>query len=201
MLADNTDWLFGVRYFELRERLQIMGQANLRGGTRLNVNDSFYVSNQFYGGQIGVHARWGNFYRFSVDGVFKVAVGGVSQRIAIRGDNALTSNGVTTAEQTGLYAQPSNIGIHQRGRIAYAPEATINLNYSLTDRAAIFVGYNFFFISSIMRAPNAVDQTVNDSNIRYIANPTAGTAAGPVFRYNAETFWLQGINLGLRLEY
>jgi Putative beta barrel porin-7 (BBP7) len=201
MLADNTDWLFGARYFELRESLQIAAQANLQDGTRLNVNDYFAVSNQFYGGQIGVHSRWGNFRRFSVDGVFKIAIGGVRQRVVIRGDNTMIYNGVTTTEQTGLYAQPSNSGVHQRGRFAYAPDVTLNLNYNITDRAALFVGYNFFFLSSVVRAPNSIDQTINDSNNTYITYTTVGTAGGPVFRYNAETFWLHGINLGLRLEY
>ena len=202
ILSDNTDWLFGFRYFEMRERLQINGQANLRGGTRLNVNDYFAVSNQFYGGQVGMHARWGNFYGFSVDGVFKLAVGGVRQRVVISGDNTLTSPvGPATTQQTGLYAQASNSGAHERGRFAFVPEVTVNLNYNLTERAAVFVGYNFFYLSSVMRVGNAIDQNVNDSNITYIANPTAGNAAGPEFQWNSEGFWLQGINLGLRLEY
>ncbi len=201
MLSDNTDWLFGARYFELRERLQINGQANLRDGTRLNVNDYFAVNNQFYGSQIGFHSRWGNFRGFSVDGIFKLAIGGVDQRVVIRGDNTITAGGVTTIQQTGLYAQASNSGVHERGKLAWAPEVTINLNYNITDGAAIFVGYNFFYLSSVMRVANAIDTNVNDSNINYIANPTAGNAVGPVFRYNSEGFWLQGINLGLRLEY
>lgn len=202
MLADNTDWLFGVRYFDMRERLHIGATANFTNGSRFNLNDYFAVSNQFYGGQVGFHARWGNFYGVSVDGIVKLAVGAVSQRVAISGDNTFVSAaGVTTAEQVGLYAQPSNIGVHQRNKFAILPEFTLNLNYNLTERAAVYVGYNFFYLSSVMRVGNAIDETVNDSNISYISGGTAGSAAGPTFRYNAESFWLQGINLGFRLEY
>lgn len=198
--SENTDLLFGGRYFEMRESMRIQGQANLTG-TTLNVNDYFKVSNQFFGGQIGMHARWGGYRGFTVDGIFKVAIGGIDQRVTIRGDNTLTSGGVSTTQQTGLYAQASNIGMHERGKIAFLPEATINLNYNFTSFAAVFVGYNFLYVSSVMRVGNAVNENVNDSTIRYIANQTPGNAAGPVFRYNAESFWLQGVNVGLRLEY
>jgi hypothetical protein len=82
-----------------------------------------------------------------------------------------------------------------RGKFAWVPEDS-NLNYNIATRAAVFIGYN----SSTFRASrrSAIDTNVNDSNITYIANlrqeRAPRSATTPRLR-------LQGINLGLRLEY
>lgn len=202
LFADGTDYLAGGRYFEFRERLGVSGVADLADGTRLSVNDYFAVDNQFYGGQVGVHSRWCGPYGFSLDAIAKLAIGGIDQRISIRGDNTLAVPGMpVSTEPVGLYAQPGNAGVHSRTKFAVLPEVTLNLNYNLGNNAAIFVGYNVLWLNNVVRVGGAIDTNVNDANIRYIANPTAGNAAGPAVIFRDETFWLHGINLGLRLEY
>ena len=160
------------------------------------------MTNQFYGGQAGIHARWNGTYGFSLDGVFKLAMGGVAERININGSNTITSAaGVPSTQPVGLYAQPSNSGTFTNNVFAVIPDLTLNLNYSFSDRAAIFVGYNFLYISNVARVGSVINPNVNDSNIRYLANPTPGNNPGSVFSVRNEGLWVQGVNLGLRLEY
>ena len=202
LISDRTDYLAGFRYFDFRERLDINGNALLRSGTQLNVQDHFAVSNQFYGAQAGLHARWCSWSGFSVDGIFKLALGDMHQQADISGSNTLTpSGGPPSTQNTGLFAQASNSGTHSRNKFAAIPELTMNLNYNVTQYAAVFVGYNYTYISSVLRTGGAIDSNVNDANIRYIANPTPGTNPGPLPTIRGESMWLQGVNVGLRLEY
>ena len=202
IFSDHTDFLFGARYLDFREHLDINGTASLKDGRTLAVSDHFAVTNQFYGGQAGLHGRWNGMYGFSLDGVFKLAMGGVAERININGSNTLTSAaGVPSTQPVGLYAQPSNSGTFTNNVFAVIPDLTLNLNYSFNERAAIFVGYNFLYVSSIARVGSVINPNVNDSNLRYISNPTPGNNPGSIFSVRNDGMWVQGINMGLRLEF
>ncbi len=202
VFSDNTDWLLGARYFGMRERLDVNGTANFRDGSGLSVRDHFAVSNQFYGAQIGWRARLCGWYGFSVDGIFKFALGSNREQVNISGSNTFTSpTGVTNTQAGGLYAQDSNSGTHTKDKIAVLPDLTANLNYNITQRCAAYVGWNFLYVNHLVRVGSTIDSNVNDSNIRYVAAPTPGNAAGPVFTFKQESVWLQGINIGLRYEY
>jgi hypothetical protein len=81
------------------------------------------------------------------------------------------------------------------------PEVAVNLSYNLSERAAVFAGYNFLYLSNALRVGGTIDPTVNDSAARFVANPTPGNSPGPTFTFRDEAFWLQGVNLGVRLEF
>jgi hypothetical protein len=195
--------LAGVRYFHLDDKININGTALLSDGTKLSVTDQFKVQNNFYGGQVGLSARWVGMYGFSFDFIFKIALGDMVQRVAISGSNTLvTPDGVATTEPYGLYARPSNVGTFNRDKIAAISDLTININYNITEHFAVFAGWNFLYMNNaVLRAADEIDTTVNDSKIRYIANPTMGNAAGPIPIFRDQTFWMQGLNVGARFEY
>ncbi len=201
--SDNLDWLAGFRYFHLDDKLSLNGTALLSDGTKLSVSDQFKTQNNFYGAQGGISARWCGMYGFSFDFIFKLAMGDMNQRVTIAGSNTLvTPDGVASTEPYGLYARPSNVGTYQRDHFAVIPELTFNLNYNVTEHVAIFAGWNFIYMNNaVVRAANQIDKTVNDSQIRYIANPTMGNAPGPVFSFRDQTFWMEGLNAGVRFEY
>ena len=82
------------------------------------------------------------------------------------------------------------------------PEFTFNINFNVTEHIALFAGWNCLTMNNaVVRAATSIDPTVNDSHIRYIANPTMGNAPGPVFAFRDQTFWMQGLNAGVRVEY
>ncbi|MCE9530258.1 MAG: BBP7 family outer membrane beta-barrel protein [Planctomycetes bacterium] len=202
VFADNADWLFGARYFNMRESLDVIAQATFPDGRRFTVADQFRVHNSFYGGQIGINSRWVGYNRFSLDGTFKFAVGGVNQRVEIRGSNSLVqANGQVLTQPVGLWAQGNNSGEFSKGKFAVIPEIGFNLNYNVTDRAAIYFGWTGMFISNVVRINSVVNTNVNTSNTLYLPNSVPSTRGNPGFSFNDTGMWIQGINLGARFEY
>jgi hypothetical protein len=203
LLSDNTDYLFGFRYFDFRESLQINSISTRPGldPQTLRVADQFSVSNNFYGGQFGFASRWMGWRGFSFDGIVKMAVGSMDERATVNGSNSITTAGGTSTQPGGLLAQPSNIGNYQRNMFTVIPEVTLNLNYNFTQRSSFFIGWNYLWVSNVVRTANVIDPSVNNSNIRYIANPTPGFAPGPVVALHGQAFWMQGVNLGFKFEY
>ena len=201
-LAQSSDWLFGFRYFGFRERLDIIGTSNYADGSKLTVADHFATSNNFYGGQVGISSHFGRWYGVSIDSTFKFAMGDVDQRVVIQGYNTMTSAaGGSNTQATGLFAQSSNSGVYERGRFAVIPQVNVNINYHITQRCALTLGYNFMYISSVVRPASQLPTTISDANLRYVSNPTAGPSMAPSFHFQGESFWLQGVNLGMKFDF
>jgi hypothetical protein len=202
IFADNTDYLFGARYFNFHEQLDIVGQANFKNGLQLVDADHFATNNQFYGAQIGVDSRLCGFRGFSLEGIVKLAIGGVHQTASVSGYNSFTyPNGVVDRQVGGLYAQPSNIGNYSQNKLGVMPEVGLNFSYNLNDNCAIYVGYNLLMLNNVARPGGSIDPNINDANVRFITNPTTGNAPNPVFRFSEESFWVQGITAGFRLQF
>jgi len=202
IFSDSADYVFGFRYAQLNESLNITGQAFLPDGRTLVVEDNYRVRNNFYGAQIGVASRWVGLYGFSLDSVLKLAAGGVSQQVSISGSNAFIGlDGSVDRQNTGLWSTSSNIGTYNRTRFAVIPELNLNLNYSVTDRLAIYFGYSLMAISNVVRVSDAVNTNINDSSVRYISNTTPSTVANPGFTFTDNRMWLGGYSFGLRLEF
>jgi hypothetical protein len=202
VVADRTEWLAGFRYVELFEGVRVAGGSQFGDGSRDFIADRIVTSNQFYGGQVGIHSRYGT-GRVRADGILKAAVGGMHQVADISGQYQVFDPAGTrvVSEPIGLYAQRSNSGRYSRDRIAIVPEFTFNVSYQFTPGFGAFVGYNIIYMSSVLRPAGAVDPVINEANLPYIANPAPGNADRPQFRFNATDYWAQGINFGLKLEY
>ena len=68
------------------------------------------------------------------------------ESLVVRGTLLTNDFNDLAAPQTflgGVFAQPSNIGHHQRDRFAVVPEAALKVGYRLTSWASLFVGYTF----------------------------------------------------------
>lgn len=66
-------------------------------------------------------------------------------------------------------------------------------------RVSFRVGYNILWVSSVVRPGAAIDPVINDSGIRFVANPPADpTSARPTFSWERATTdaWIQGLTLG-----
>src|SRR4029077_15365430 len=68
----------------------------LRQGAAITLVDTFAVSNNFYGGQIGIRSQY-DFERFFINGFAKLALGVTEQTTRIQGTStAVTPVGVRT---------------------------------------------------------------------------------------------------------
>ncbi len=130
-------------------------------GTTLDTLDRFDARNDFHGATIGLRSvslsgRW------SLAMLGKVALGNMRQVVSIRGQNVIrVPGGATFASAGGLLAQPSNIGRFARDRFAVIPEARIALNYSLTRRLSVGVGYDFIYWNRVALAGDQVNGRVD----------------------------------------
>jgi hypothetical protein len=192
----NVDLIGGYRYLGLDDSLTIsenLQAFNVATPFVFSGNDTFQTRNRFNGGQLGLKGEW-RWNRWSLDSRTIIAIGDVSQEVDVLGFK--TVNGVTTAGDL-LTQAGTNIGVHRQNRFAWSPEVALNLGYQLTDHMRVFVGYDFLYISSVVRAGNQVNLNVNPNPLRGMT----GGPAQPAFAVRPSDFWAQGVNFGLEFRY
>jgi hypothetical protein len=209
------DGIIGFRYLNFKEQLTVT-ETFLRttptsdlaiGAPALGgvISDRFRTENNFYGGQVGLvgEVRRG---RWFVDGRGSIAFGTVNQKAEIAGGQALLMPGGTVGVyQGGLLALPgANIGTFSQNRFAVLPEVGVNVGYHLTNHLRVFVGYNFLYVSSMLRAADTVDTTVDAARVPNLFPPGIPVAPGvprPAPQMRATDFFAQGINFGLQFTW
>ncbi len=192
----------GFRYIDLRENLSIVSTENIIGippSTLTYVGtDIFSTKNQFFGAQLGVKAQQ-QFGQFDGSLVAKLALGDSYQTVSI---NGLSSNvgfpGSPPSALGGIFSQITNIGLQTRNRLAVVPEAQLQVGYRMQSGIRFFAGYDFLYISNVVRPGNQIDTTIN-----FTSNPVIGGtgstltgAARPSPQFNGSSFWAQGARVG-----
>jgi hypothetical protein len=208
------DLLAGFRFLNVDEQLRIteqfartgtsntaIGVPNAVSGT---VFDFFRTENQFYGGQVGLQGevRRGRWYA-NLAG--KVALGTVFQTAVIDGGQSiLLSDGTTTNARGGLLAVPNaNIGTYKTNQFAVVPEVGLQLGYHLTRNMRVFVGYNFLYLSSVLRPADQIDPALDVARVPNFPVPGAALLAEPRPRVPLKQtdFFAQGISFGLQFTW
>ena len=202
-LTNSTDALAGFRYLELQEQVSLLNRPAFPNGTTLVISDSFKTRNDFYGAQIGLDGRIGpSAHGFGLDILGKMALGGVSERAELAGSNTyFTPGAAPDAQSGGLYARGANQGVFTRDIFAAVFELNTTLTYNFTSWAQVYAGYSIIWLSSAQRPGDLIDTTINDSQIRFVANPPANSVTAPIFHWHGTDFTTQGITIGLRLQY
>jgi len=202
--ADHLDLLVGFRHLQFSEGIDVVTDSTPlpgnAGGAALHIEDHLGVHNQFYGGQVGLasHTQVG---RWSLDVIGKLALGGMHEANRIEGATTLTAPGLNVATATGVLAEPTNVGRPTRERFAVVPELTLNVGYSIVENVRVTLGYNFLYVSKVMRAGDLVDG-VDARQVRALANfDPAAPATRPTFQQHDSRFWAQGLNVGLEVRY
>jgi Putative beta barrel porin-7 (BBP7) len=199
--------LGGFRYMNLAEGLAFRTSSpDLPPGpvTVFETNDSFDATNDFYGGQIGMRAKY-EAGRFMADATLKLALGAMRQHVDVNG--SFTTNFFSPAIQTfrgGMFAQSTNIGHHSRTVFAVIPEVGGNLGFRLTNWATVTLGYTFLYASNVARPGNQMDRVINPTQSQAISlnNPATLTgAARPSFKFDGTDFWAHGLNVGIALNF
>lgn len=203
-MTDSTDAIVGVRYFDLQEKLNISFRSDFPNGNSVQIRDSVSTKNQFYGGQVGLNGKINGVERgLGFDSTGKLALGGVRQQATLEGSNTIFTPGQPPdVEQGGLFARGASQGTFTRDKFAMIYEQNFNVTYNFNQWAQVYFGYSIIWISSVQRPGEAIDPVVNDSGVRFIANPPQGnTLNRPAFHWNANDLWTQGMTFGLRLQY
>jgi hypothetical protein len=216
LMGDSTarlDALAGYRYLNMSDQLTITEQFVRTPNSNMTVGvpavsgvitDSFSTQNTFNGGQVGVagtvqRGRW------SLDSRATIAFGTVRQQIDIAGGQQLTfANGQVTTTQGGLLAVPgTNIGRFSQDKFAVLPEVGLNVGWQATERLKLYVGYNFLYLSSAVRAGDTIDPRVDAARVPNLVPP--GTAAPAAFRplpqFHTDGYFLTGINFGMSFRW
>jgi Putative beta barrel porin-7 (BBP7) len=196
--------LGGFRYLELDETLTIAANSNLftttiftdglgntlltaPPGSSIQVIDQFGTKNQFYGGQIGGQVQY-DVDRWFVSATGKLGIGSTTESVNINGTTFVQPvNGSPTVLAGGNYATLQS-GHYSQNKFAVAPELGLNFGYQFTPFIRGMVGYNFIYLSSVLRPGNQID-----NNYDGVIHPTVPMATS--------SFWAQGITFSLQFNY
>jgi hypothetical protein len=211
------DMLGGFRFVELKEHLTFATTAlgilpaNPPAGNNglvFDTRDRINTHNDFYGGQLGGRAefRRGNWFVLATG---KVALGDMFEIAARAGDyttNVFNNPAGGTPRNTpgfGTFVQQSNFGSSHRHEFAVVPEVGINVGYQLTTGTRVFVGYDFLYLSDVLRPGKQIDRTINFSQT--VDSLAGGNPFVPGLRPSANLtssdFWAQGLNFGVEVRY
>ena len=189
-----VDVIAGYQFARLDDWLDVRSVSDVAtiGGSIVDIRDRFSTQNEFHGGQLGLR---GQMMRgcWSLDALTKVAIGWTRQRVTIDGRTIIDG----TTFNGGLLAQESNIGQFQRDRFSYIPELTLNLRYHFNPCVSMHVGYSLIYMSDVVTSGRQIDTSVNLSQQ---SGPVVGEER-PLFAFEDEYYWLQGINFGVNWDF
>lgn len=195
----HADCLAGGRYVNYDDGLDINSEWSTVAapGVTRTFQDSFDARNQIYGGQLGGYfsAHKGIFF---ADFWGKLLIGNNHQTVKITGTSGTAGPGGSAVVPGGLYAQPTNIGDRSRDRFVFMPEVGVNAGIQLTERLRIKGGYNFMYITSVVRPGDQIDANLNPS--QFNGGVLVGTA-NPAFNFRDTDFWAHGFSGTIEFRY
>jgi hypothetical protein len=208
--------LAGARWIYFREDLEF-GTARVLslpavGNTPAQTlasatQDTFSAKNNFYGGQLGLRGER-RFHNFTVEGTAKIALGYNYETMDINGVSSQARsipvpNSNFTNAPGGIFAQQTNMGHFSHGNFCVVPELKLKLGYDITPHIQIFVAYDVLYMTSVARPRTVISHQINPSLVPVISgfpnNPVP--PAAPIFAFNQNNFWAQGLNVGLQIRY
>lgn len=153
------DFLAGYRFAYLEDELYFGDLPT--GGHDDYRSNRMTVENTFHGAQVGLGAHYRT-TRWYTDGFFKLALGGVT----------------TKSAASGAFLYPDQpVRFQSDSHAAFMPTLNLRVGYRLSERASVFAGYNFLYLSRASRLGDAF-------------TPGSGSLS------NSE-FWIQSLSLGL----
>lgn len=187
----------GPRFMHLDDSILIDETAiKLDTGGRFHLQDSFKTENSFLGGEIGLKARR-NRGPFDVELGLQLAIGATRQELDISGINtATTGQGVSTTTPGGFLALDSNSGSWDRNRFSLIPGLDVSVGYELKNGWRATVGYNLLYWTSVLRASEQIDPTMNTDKLQPVIAPSSSTER-PSVPFKEADYLAHGISFGL----
>jgi hypothetical protein len=196
--------LGGYRYLQLYDTLTVAANSNVfvtttftdnlgnvlataNPGDAITVIDQFGARSQFNGGQVGAQFQY--WWRLlSITGSAKLGIGATHETVTVNGTTTVFPiNGNPVLLNGGNYAT-LQAGRYSTDRFALAPAFGLNLGYQVLPTVRAQIGYDFLFLSNVVRAANQIDNTYD------------GTVH-PLVPLSSSTFWAQGLSLGLQFNF
>jgi hypothetical protein len=104
----------------------------------------------------------------------------------------------------GLLALPgANIGNFTRDKFAVLPEVGLKVGYHVTPNLRLAVGYNFLYLSDVVRPGDQIDSGLDVTRIPNFPVPGAQPlpVARPTVPFNDTGVFAQGITFSLQWSY
>lgn len=201
------DMLLGFYYLSIRDTITINenltslpGQQNVAPGTQFLIEDRFSTANDFYGVNIGFafERRFSYWFLGVRSGI---ALGVVHQSVDINGvTTIIPPGGAPVTYAGGLLAQPSNIGHYERDMFAVMPWVGVRFGCQVTERLRTYVGYDFFYLSNVLRAGEQIDTRVNTTQLAPRTAPVTGPLF-PAYTPNSSGFIMHGFRIGAEFRF
>lgn len=183
-----------------------------QGTSAFAIHDQFDTKNRFSGVDLGLQFELQR-NRWSLDLMPRIAIGTNHETAIINGTTIFTDR--TGAQfgspgNGGLLAQPvragannpGNIGTYDKNVFAVVPEMDVNFGFQVTPRAKVVVGYTFMYFSNVARAGDQIDTAVNPRLLPApVSPPFVGNLDHPQFSFQQTSFWAQGVNAGLDIQW
>jgi hypothetical protein len=206
--CNRFDLILGYRYVGVFDEVSfeqdstaLAAQPGLPFATRTQVLDRFNTENHFNGAVFGFGGERRSGVWF-LAGRTTIAFGGVKQVVITDGRTVITpATGVPQISFQGLYAQESNIGTRERTWFAILPEVSLRLGVQFSESTRFYFGYNWMYLSSVVRAGNQVDTRVNTDFLPGGPDVVFGPQLPRLHRPRKTDFWMQGLNFGMEMRF
>jgi hypothetical protein len=205
----SIDTIFGYRFVQLSERLELLGRATplpgnatfggaqVPAGASVLTFDSFRTRTEFHGAQIGARVE----YRrdmFTITAFGKGGAGATIQTLRVAGRTTLLgADGSRSVLPGGVRALPSNIGRDTNTDFALLGETGLEIGLQLTKRASLRVGYNLLYVTDVLRPANVISPVLSLGQVP--VDPSFGTGTGParpVTTFRSSDFLAHGLTVG-----
>jgi len=216
-LCDNgviqIDFLFGYKYAELRESLNIAEAYSIPGsnfnnivggvpaGFVTSIVDNFAADNRFNGGTVGFRNRL-NYAALSLITDARVALGYNHERYNVTGTSTLGGLGSGLTLPGGLLALNSNAGATGRNVFTAIPELNVTLTCQLHANVRVFAGYNIHYWTNVLRAGDQLSTNIDPRQVPTDRNFVPNfTGVGPLSGFITTSFFAHGFNVGLEVGF
>lgn len=191
-----VEFLGGFSHFEIDDDLAIASTSIENASSRVTTfSDRFEAENRFNGGQLGFEMVI-NRGKWTARSLTKVHLGNMNQKYTIAGTTSDTLSGATSNFDVGMLAR-ENSGTFEKDVFAFIPEANFKLAYELRKNMQFSVGYSFLYFDNVALNGSVMDRVITDG----AALQTGVVGARPAFVHNDSSLWVQGIDLGLSVNY
>ena len=196
-LGVTLDFVYGYQFMRMTERLGIASTSTtLENESTLRIADSFSVSNDFHGGQIGLASS----YReccWSFNGLAKVGFGSLRRSATRRG---VTVTEVppddVNIEPQGLLVRSTNDGKTTDNTFGWVPELDLTLGWHRFKGWDLTFGYHLIVLTDALQVSGAIDPGLAVN----LSDPLTGDAR-PTRSLQYRTYYLQGLHFGLQHNY
>ncbi|MEM8671640.1 MAG: BBP7 family outer membrane beta-barrel protein [Planctomycetota bacterium] len=191
------EFIGGYSHFQVDDELRIASTSIENANARVtSFTDRFEAENRFHGGQVGFEmiisrGKW------TARSLTKVHLGNMNQMYTISGTTSdqLPPGGVNNFP-VGMLAR-GNSGTYEDDAFAFIPEANFKLAYQVRNNMDFSIGYSFMYFDNVALNGAVIDRVISDG----ATLQTGVVGARPQFVFDDSSLWVQGIDLGLSINY